>query len=75
MTMRKDLIAVGVDPADIVLGLRWLPYAFDSIVRTRKVLDTNDFYYHHQRFHCERALVYCAAWAFRYAPAAIWRPL
>lgn len=37
MTMRKDLIAAGVDPADIVLdyaGFRTL----DSIVRTRKCL-------------------------------------
>ena len=36
MTMRKDLIAAGVDPSDIVLdyaGFRTL----DSIVRTRKV--------------------------------------
>lgn len=42
VTMRKDLIAAGVDPADIVLdyaGFRTL----DSIVRTRKVFDTNDF--------------------------------
>ena len=41
MTMRKDLIAAGVDPSDIVLdyaGFRTL----DSIVRTRKVFDTND---------------------------------
>ena len=39
VTMRKDLIAAGVDPADIVLdyaGFRTL----DSIVRTRKVFDT-----------------------------------
>ena len=55
MTMRKDLIAGGVDPADIVLdyaGFRTL----DSIVRTRKVFDTNDFIIITQRFHCERAL-------------------
>ncbi|MDU7372310.1 MAG: ElyC/SanA/YdcF family protein [Klebsiella michiganensis] len=42
MTMRRDLIKAGVDPADIVLdyaGFRTL----DSIVRTRKVFDTNDF--------------------------------
>lgn len=42
MTMRRDLIKGGVDPADIVLdyaGFRTL----DSIVRTRKVFDTNDF--------------------------------
>ena len=45
----------GVDPADIVLdyaGFRTL----DSIVRTRKVFDTNDFIIITQRFHCERAL-------------------
>ncbi|WP_275554853.1 outer membrane permeability protein SanA [Mixta sp. Marseille-Q2659] len=55
MTMRRDLIAAGVDPADIVLdyaGFRTL----DSIVRTRKVFDTNDFIIITQRFHCERAL-------------------
>ena len=47
--------AAGVDPADIVLdyaGFRTL----DSIVRTRKVFDTNDFIIITQRFHCERAL-------------------
>lgn len=55
MTMRRDLIAAGVAPADIVLdyaGFRTL----DSIVRTRKVFDTNDFIIITQRFHCERAL-------------------
>lgn len=55
MTMRKDLISAGVNPADIVLdyaGFRTL----DSIVRTRKVFDTNDFIIITQRFHCERAL-------------------
>lgn len=55
MTMRKDLIAGGVPPADIVMdyaGFRTL----DSIVRTRKVFDTNDFIIITQRFHCERAL-------------------
>ena len=55
MTMRRDLIKAGVDPADIVLdyaGFRTL----DSIVRTRKVFDTNDFIIITQRFHCERAL-------------------
>ena len=53
--MRRDLIKAGVDPADIVLdyaGFRTL----DSIVRTRKVFDTNDFIIITQRFHCERAL-------------------
>ncbi|CCP03701.1 outer membrane permeability protein SanA [Erwinia amylovora] len=56
MTMRRDLIAAGVDPSDIVLdyaGFRTL----DSIVRTRKVFDTNDFIIITQRFHCERALL------------------
>jgi len=55
MTMRRDLIAAGVEPNDIVLdyaGFRTL----DSIVRTRKVFDTNDFIIITQRFHCERAL-------------------
>ncbi len=55
MTMRRDLIKAGVDPQDIVLdyaGFRTL----DSIVRTRKVFDTNDFIIITQRFHCERAL-------------------
>ncbi|ATZ94229.1 MULTISPECIES: outer membrane permeability protein SanA [Dickeya] len=55
MTMRRDLIAAGVPPTNIVLdyaGFRTL----DSIVRTRKVFDTNDFTIITQRFHCERAL-------------------
>ncbi|MEM6160854.1 outer membrane permeability protein SanA [Erwinia sp. P6884] len=55
MTMRRDLIAAGVPASDIVLdyaGFRTL----DSIVRTRKVFDTNDFIIITQRFHCERAL-------------------
>lgn len=55
MTMRRDLIAAGVPPSDIVLdyaGFRTL----DTIVRTRKVFDTNDFLIITQRFHCERAL-------------------
>ncbi|MFP1868014.1 outer membrane permeability protein SanA [Lonsdalea quercina] len=55
MTMRRDLISAGVAPMDIVLdyaGFRTL----DSIVRTRKVFDTNDFTIITQRFHCERAL-------------------
>ncbi|BBU82613.1 hypothetical protein EIMP300_40130 [Escherichia coli] len=65
MTMRKDLIAAGVDPSDIVLdyaGFRTL----DSIVRTRKVFDTNDFIIITQRFHCESpctaGIIYCAAY-------------
>jgi len=64
VTMRKDLIAAGVDPADIVLdyaGFRTL----DSIVRTRKVFDTNDFIIITQRFHCERAFLLLCIWAFR----------
>lgn len=55
VTMRRDLIAAGVPSKDIVLdyaGFRTL----DSIVRTRKVFDTNDFIIITQRFHCERAL-------------------
>lgn len=55
MTMRKDLIAGGVNPSSIVMdyaGFRTL----DSIVRTRKVFDTNNFIIITQRFHCERAL-------------------
>ena len=54
-TMRRDLIAAGIPASDIVLdyaGFRTL----DSIVRTRKVFDTNDFISITQRFHCERAL-------------------
>ncbi|GKX54379.1 vancomycin high temperature exclusion protein [Leminorella grimontii] len=55
ITMRKDLIQAGVPAADIVLdyaGFRTL----DSIIRTRKVFDTNGFTIITQRFHCERAL-------------------
>ncbi|GBU14497.1 hypothetical protein AwEntero_30980 [Enterobacterales bacterium] len=55
MTMRRDLMAAGIPASDIVLdyaGFRTL----DSIVRTRKVFDTNDFIIITQRFHCERAL-------------------
>ncbi|CDL85859.1 outer membrane permeability protein SanA [Xenorhabdus cabanillasii] len=54
-TMRKDLIKAGVPASKIVMdfaGFRTL----DSIVRTRKVFDTNDFTTITQRFHCERAL-------------------
>ncbi len=54
MTPRKNLIAAGVHLSDIVLdyaGFRTL----DSIVRTRKVFDTNDSIIITQRFHCERA--------------------
>ncbi len=55
MTMRRDLMKAGIPASDIVLdyaGFRTL----DSIVRTRKVFDTNDFLIITQRFHCERAL-------------------
>ncbi|AOM40742.1 outer membrane permeability protein SanA [Xenorhabdus hominickii] len=55
VTMRKDLIKYGVPASNIVMdfaGFRTL----DSIVRTRKVFDTNDFTIITQRFHCERAL-------------------
>ncbi|MDR0806220.1 MAG: outer membrane permeability protein SanA [Enterobacteriaceae bacterium] len=53
--MRKDLIQAGVPATDIVLdyaGFRTL----DSIIRTKKVFDTNEFTIITQRFHCERAL-------------------
>lgn len=55
ITMRKDLIKAGVPASKIVLdfaGFRTL----DSVVRTRKVFDTDNFTIITQRFHCERAL-------------------
>ncbi|KAA1192921.1 outer membrane permeability protein SanA [Photorhabdus heterorhabditis] len=55
VTMRRDLVRAGIPAANIVLdfaGFRTL----DSIVRTRKVFDTNDFTIITQRFHCERAM-------------------
>ncbi|MBD2821465.1 outer membrane permeability protein SanA [Xenorhabdus sp. 42] len=55
ITMRKDLIKAGIPASSIVMdfaGFRTL----DSIVRTRKVFDTNNFIIITQRFHCERAL-------------------
>ncbi|MCW7550264.1 outer membrane permeability protein SanA [Photorhabdus sp. APURE] len=55
VTMRRDLVKAGIPTANIVLdfaGFRTL----DSIVRTRKVFNTNDFTIITQRFHCERAL-------------------
>ncbi|SFD11138.1 SanA protein [Pragia fontium DSM 5563 = ATCC 49100] len=55
ITMRKDFMKAGVPASDIVLdyaGFRTL----DSIIRTRKVFDTNGFTIITQRFHCERAL-------------------
>ncbi|WP_446469515.1 outer membrane permeability protein SanA [Xenorhabdus stockiae] len=54
-TMRRDLIKAGIPASKIVMdfaGFRTL----DSVVRTRKVFDTNDFTIITQRFHCERAL-------------------
>lgn len=54
-TMKRDFIASGVFPQDIILdyaGFRTL----DSIVRTHKVFNTNNFIIITQRFHCERAL-------------------
>lgn len=61
MTMRRDLIKAGVDPADIVLdyaGFRTL----DSIVRTRKVFDTNDFIIITQQLPLRARAVYCPAY-------------
>lgn len=55
LTMRRDLIAQGMPAADIVLDFAGFR-TFDSIIRTRKVFDTNDFTIITQRFHCERAL-------------------
>ncbi|SFU57542.1 SanA protein [Xenorhabdus koppenhoeferi] len=55
ITMRKDLLKAGIPASSIVMdfaGFRTL----DSIVRTRKVFDTDDFTIITQRFHCERAL-------------------
>ena len=53
--MRKDLIKEGVPASKIVLdfaGFRTL----DSVVRTKKVFDTDNFTIITQRFHCERAV-------------------
>ncbi|MDV5225473.1 outer membrane permeability protein SanA [Providencia rettgeri] len=55
INMRKDLINAGVPASKIVLdfaGFRTL----DSVVRTKKVFDTDNFTIITQRFHCERAL-------------------
>lgn len=55
ITMKRDLIREGIPARNIVLdyaGFRTL----DSVIRTRKVFDTNDFTIITQRFHCERAL-------------------
>lgn len=64
MTMRRDLIKGGVDPADIVLdyaGFRTL----DSIVRTRKVFDTNGLYYHYPTLPLRTALFIALHMGFR----------
>lgn len=55
ITMLRDLIKAGVPNKNIFLdyaGFRTL----DSIVRTKKVFNTNSFTIITQRFHCERAL-------------------
>lgn len=55
ITMRQDLIKAEIPRDYIVLdfaGFRTL----DSIIRTRKVFNTNDFTIITQRFHCQRAL-------------------
>ncbi|NHX34625.1 DUF218 domain-containing protein, partial [Escherichia coli] len=55
INMRKDLIKEGVPASKIVLdfaGFRTL----DSVVRTKKVFDTDNFTIITQRFHCERAV-------------------
>ncbi|MDC9596469.1 outer membrane permeability protein SanA [Xenorhabdus anantnagensis] len=55
LTMRTDLIKAGVPASRIVMdfaGFRTL----DSIVRTQKVFNTDDFTIITQRFHCERAV-------------------
>ena len=55
MTMRKDLIAAPTNPQ--LSQIHSVSFrTLDSIVRTRKVFDTNDFIIITQRFHCERAL-------------------
>lgn len=55
MTMRRDLIATDAAMGDIVLDYAVFR-TLDSIVRARKVFDTNDFIIITQRFHCEWAL-------------------
>lgn len=55
ITMRRDLVNAGIPRDNIVLdfaGFRTL----DSIIRVKKVFDTNNFTIITQRFHCERAL-------------------
>lgn len=54
-TMKRDLLRAGVPESSIALdyaGFRTL----DSIVRARKIFDTNNFLIITQGFHCERAL-------------------
>ncbi|WP_082671334.1 SanA/YdcF family protein [Vibrio sp. MEBiC08052] len=54
-TMKRDLMKAGIPEQDIALdyaGFRTL----DSIVRAKKIFDTNHFLIITQRFHCERAL-------------------
>ncbi|SHO56350.1 SanA/YdcF family protein [Vibrio quintilis] len=54
-TMKRDLLKAGIPEQKIALdyaGFRTL----DSIVRTRKIFDTNHFLIITQQFHCERAL-------------------
>ncbi|OTA16420.1 hypothetical protein Xvie_01874 [Xenorhabdus vietnamensis] len=55
LTMKTDLIKRGVPASSIVMdfaGFRTL----DSIVRTQRVFNTDDFTIITQRFHCERAV-------------------
>ena len=55
ITMFRDLVNAGIPDKNIFLdyaGFRTL----DSIVRTKKVFNTNSFTIITQRFHCERAL-------------------
>lgn len=55
ITMLRDLMNAGIPNKNIFLdyaGFRTL----DSIVRTKKVFNTNSFTIITQRFHCERAL-------------------
>ncbi|MCG3728216.1 SanA/YdcF family protein [Vibrio cincinnatiensis] len=54
-TMKRDLLKAGV-PSEVI----YLDYAgfrtLDSIVRAKRIFDTDDFLIITQRFHCERAL-------------------
>ncbi len=54
-TMKRDLLKAGVPESNIHLdyaGFRTL----DSIVRAKRIFDTDNFLIVTQRFHCERAL-------------------